>query len=127
MEKTSRRNKQNHVEIRAKTVPIPALPIGRFTNQYCQFSTAFGPGVVFEIKTRSYYIVPHHRANTAHFTFFWSVNALELEKQDIALEHLAEIPTAKSSLFRHIVVAGDRKSTRLNSSHLTASRMPSSA
>ena len=40
----------------------------------------------------------------------------------------AAVPEAKSALDRFkYEVAGDRKSTRLNSSHMPKSRMPSSA
>ena len=47
----------------------------------------------------------------------------------IALSDLQEVDGQKAKLVRNTAqfVAGDRKSTRLNSSHLRLSRMPSSA
>ena len=39
----------------------------------------------------------------------------------------AELPITRQAVAKHLAALGDRKSTRLNSSHAGLSRMPSSA
>ena len=50
-----------------------------------------------------------------------------LTQLDPQIDELADVKTAVSEGVTNAIVHGDRKSTRLNSSHTRPSRMPSSA
>ena len=49
------------------------------------------------------------------------------ERSDVSFEEFCDLFEAEAAVIGHTVDARDRKSTRLNSSHLRLSRMPSSA
>ena len=53
-------------------------------------------------------------------------SALDIAQDDLGPDH-PDTLTARGNLARFLGEAGDRKSTRLNSSHLARSRMPSTA
>src|SRR3546814_7803395 len=97
------------------------MRIGDGSSVVCSSDLAGGGGVVLVVEDEE----PVRRV-TATTLRELGYRVIEAATATAALEALEQAREVRL-LFTDIVMPGDRKSTRLNSSHYCASRMPSSA